>query len=554
MPKDPTINTIILAAGRMDYKNTPFHGVSSYGMMPVRGKPFILWCLEAAEKNVAENEITVVVRSNNSKLISYLNNLISWGKPIRLAVYDRSVFDTDNILTSILVGLQKCDLDVPTQIILGDTMIRGSFPEIKNVVLASNEIRASGAWCLIENSSKNQIIKFFNKQKGLDIGDKAALIGYYKLDDSKLLRHSVDQALNNCMTEISDALNIYQKRQNIAVQMTSDWLDFGHISSIVKASHELFSVREFNNLKVDSIRGTITKTSRNKQKLSDELYWYQHLPDELKIFVPRILKAKETKTTFSLEMELFGYPSLSEIFVHGENSFEDMTYMLDKLFKIQKTFLKYTTEANQSELAAIYRQKTIARVAELFETETLRPILEQDYLLINGKTFRNYNLLIDDLKSEIERLIAYNGKFSITHGDYCFSNILFDTMNYTFKLIDPRGRFLSRTIYGDARYDIAKLRHSAVGLYDFIILGFYNLLQKNNSEFEFTILADENVLALESYFDKLVLRYGFSTHQIKVIESLLFLTMIPLHKENSKRQKILYLIAIVKLNKILYEK
>lgn len=44
-------------------------------------------------------------------------------------------------------------------------------------------------------------------------------------------------------------------------------------------------------------------------------------------------------------------------------------------------------------------------------------------------------------------------------------------------MIDPRGITASgeMTIYGDASYDIAKLSHSIIGLYDWIIAGYYDV-------------------------------------------------------------------------------
>ena len=65
----------------------------------------------------------------------------------------------------------------------------------------------------------------------------------------------------------------------------------------------------------------------------------------------------------------------------------------------------------------------------------------------------------------------------ISHGDLCFSNILFDTRVESIKCIDPRGITPKGeySIYGDRRYDLAKLYHSVVGLYDFIIAGRYSL-------------------------------------------------------------------------------
>ena len=134
------------------------------------------------------------------------------------------------------------------------------------------------------------------------------------------------------------------------------------------------------------------------------------------------------------------------------------------------------------------------------------------------------------------------------HGDYCFSNILFDSSNYIFKLIDPRGRLdADATIYGDPRYDIAKLRHSVVGLYDFIVQGLFKLTE-NNSEFEYKILTTEDYRVLEDIFDKYSIENGFDVQEIKFIEGLLFLSMIPLHKDNFDRQKVFYLKAIELLN------
>ncbi len=54
------------------------------------------------------------------------------------------------------------------------------------------------------------------------------------------------------------------------------------------------------------------------------------------------------------------------------------------------------------------------------------------------------------------------------HGDLCFSNILFDTCSDCIKLIDPRAS-ISRDeprLVGDLRYDLSKLAHSVLGLYD----------------------------------------------------------------------------------------
>src|SRR5699024_6250012 len=58
----------------------------------------------------------------------------------------------------------------------------------------------------------------------------------------------------------------------------------------------------------------------------------------------------------------------------------------------------------------------------------------------------------------------------VFHGDFCFSNILYDSRGDRIKVLDPRGVSGSNeSIYGDLRYDIAKLSHSVIGMYDHII-------------------------------------------------------------------------------------
>ena len=149
---------------------------------------------------------------------------------------------------------------------------------------------------------------------------------------------------------------------------------------------------------------------------------------------------------------------------------------------------------------------------------------------------------------EFATRLSKNGTETVVHGDYCFSNILFDSSNYIFKLIDPRGRLnTDPTIYGDPRYDIAKLRHSVVGLYDFIVQGLFKVTE-TNTEFEYKILTTNDYCVLEEIFDKYSTENGFDVQEIKFIEGLLFLSMIPLHKDNFDRQKVFYLKAIELLN------
>lgn len=174
-------------------------------------------------------------------------------------------------------------------------------------------------------------------------------------------------------------------------------------------------------------------------------------------------------------------------------------------------------------------------------------ILSKEFEYINGSKYRG----LVSLKEGVENFaveLSKNGTECIVHGDYCFSNILFDSSNYVFKLIDPRGRLDAEpTIYGDPRYDIAKLRHSVAGLYDFIVQGLFEI-EESTTGFEYKIFTTNDYSILEDVFDNYALKNGFNPKEIKFIEGLLFLSMIPLHKDNFGRQKVFYLKAIELLN------
>ena len=314
----------------------------------------------------------------------------------------------------------------------------------------------------------------------------------------------------------------------------------------------MLKARVFNQLTLNVKRGSITKTSKNKQKLLDEVNWFRNLPLELRNLTPMIMDVKETKEDFSYEMELFGYPNLAEILLEENNTLSFWKKILKDLFLIHKRFEKYKRLADCSELREIYFSKTQKRLQDIqsYHPEIFE-MMKDDKIVINGQIFRNLKLFDNDLYQAIDKLLS-NECFTITHGDYCFSNILYDLKYHTFKLVDPRGRFRTQSIYGDPRYDIAKLRHSIVGLYDFIIAERYTIEEIEKNKYEFHVQIPDFLNDLGKIFDNLTVQNGYKLEEIKLIEALLFLTMIPLHSDDVNRQKAFYLIAVQKINNILY--
>ncbi len=532
-------NNIILFGGETKNENMPVGFYSSLALLPLRGKSVILRQLENLKDNYNLDEFIIVVCSDNYKLVKYIKGILSKKFKIKLV----QVNSKKNILSSLKYALQKADLSLPTRVLLGDTMILKSINDEVDIIYTSDDITMSDNWCLVDKNGY-----FYDKQKNISLIDKQALVGYYAFSDTKYLLNCCIKARLMLKKEISTALIMYKEKYKLKSKQIYDWYDLGHTSGLIKAKNLLFSARCFNSISVDTELGTLTKSSTKIQKLEDEAYWYKNLPTELKILTPRLIDFTKNEKYAKLTQELYGYPSLQELYLSGEVNLEDWQCIIKKLFNLHKKFEKYTKKSDKKSLEWLYLDKTLERISDLKGQNTYwENILKRNYIKINGVKLKGIPLLLQDIQKCI-RLLCDMDCETIIHGDYCFSNILFDSSNYVFKLIDPRGRLNKEaTIYGDPRYDIAKLRHSIVGLYDFIVHGFFELKEDDNG-FEYSIKTSSDYFVFESLFDSQVEKSGYKPLEIKFIEGLLFLSMIPLHKDNLERQKVFYAKSIELLN------
>lgn len=537
-------NNILLFGGETKNENLPVGFYSSLALLPLRGKPVIWWQLENLKNYGIENCI-IVVCNNNQKLIDYCKNVLCQNFKIKLV----QVGSHKNILSSLKYGLQKADEELPTRVILGDTLIPESINDETDILFTSTKITSSENWCLIGHDKNN--LYFIDKEQNVSVKDKEALVGYYSFSDTRYLLNCCITARLMLKKEISTALIMYQQKYKLKTQNIEDWFDLGHTSGLIKLKNILFSARDFNSIYVDTTLGTLTKSSTKIQKLEDEAFWFNNLPDELKVLTPRFISFKKDANKAELTQELYGYPSLQELYLSGEVNIEDWSYILEKLFTLHRNFEKYTSMENEQAMLWLYYDKTVQRVEELKRQKRYwQHLLNEEKITINGVKYNGIKVLWKSVEKYAQN-ISKNVTQTIIHGDYCFSNILFDSSNYMFKLIDPRGRLNAEaTIYGDSRYDIAKLRHSVCGLYDFIVQGLFKISEKYKT-FEYKVLATRDYKVLEKIFDNLVVQNGYNPQDIKFIEGLLFLSMIPLHKDNFNRQKMFYLRAVELLNSVL---
>ncbi|MDW8464030.1 MAG: hypothetical protein RML10_10715 [Geminocystis sp.] len=177
--------------------------------------------------------------------------------------------------------------------------------------------------------------------------------------------------------------------------------------------------------------------------------------------------------------------------------------------------------------------------------------MTKDSIKINGNYYRNFC----DIKEDVYSIIGANTNIedmSMIHGDLCFSNILIDIDNMIIKLVDVRGEFCKKDIFGDIRYDIAKISHSSIGGYENILFGFYDLkFIGSDIEFEIHSISNqqrENHIRLTL---ALIEELGYDPNLIMLITGLLFISMTPLHSEDRDRQLAQYINGVIILNNAL---
>jgi hypothetical protein len=479
-----------------------------------------------------------------------LTRFLSSAYADRLELKLQSLESSNSINVSLKAGLDAVPDANLVRIILGDTLIRDSFEGEESFAYAAN-VESSSRWCVIRTDSSQDIVEYIDKQEG-EIKTPLVLTGYYHLNDVKWLIECVDTALQAKERELSRVLLRYGAKTPLKAVTVKEWFDFGHIDTLVDSRNRLLHSRFFNSLKVDPLYHTLTKLSQNNEKLEDELNWYLALPEELRVLCPRIVRSSHSpEGKISITQEHYGYPTLAELYVYSDLRTETWTSILKLLFRLHNELRKYPGTLEQHYVSEMYANKTEQRLNLLMgEGLFWHKLMAQPTIRINGKQLPNLPQLREFIHFKSKEVVE-NASITIIHGDYCFSNILFDINSQIMRMIDPRGSFGKKGIYGDPRYDIAKLRHSVGELYDFVVADMFRIeASADYTTFDINLYATEVTKRTAESFDQLLEENGYVLEEIKFIEALLFLSMIPLHEDKPLRQQLMYCLGITLLNDI----
>lgn len=537
-------NTIILCGGGINFVNLPVHSNTNNSMIPVNGKPVISWILnDLLEKGITS--VIVVLKENNTRLRTFIDRNYRHNLQVTYVTLSTS----ESIVHSLFEGLKAGQSLLPTRVILGDTLIRDTYPTLSDYIFVQ-EVNDSQRWC-VADVAKNGIVTGYHDKQPHVPRPHFAVCGHYTFSHTGTLIDSTAVCYASQKKQLSDVLLSYQQKQPVTAVKAEQWFDFGNIDNLLKAKQQLLQSRFFNSLSIDPLLNTITKISEFDEKLRHELQWYKLLPARLRVLTPRIISEEIINNRLHLVQEYYGYPTLSELFLYSDLDEELWESIFMKLFALNGIFRKHTGSSDTMDAEGLYLTKNFARVEATRTDPYWDKLLQKQEIYFNGKKLVNFPILENEVRKRLKAVVE-NSTCAILHGDLCFSNILYDTSNQIIRLIDPRGSFGKPGIYGDPRYDIAKLRHSVVGGYDYIVSDLFEL-HENNGHFEGTIFKNDIADELSKLFDTILEQHGYLLLEIRLIEAMLFISMVPLHKDKPQRQKMMYITGIVKLNELICE-
>lgn len=360
--------------------------------------------------------------------------------------------------------------------------------------------------------------------------ENRVLSGYFSFSS----RQDLLQALQSSSGDFLAALKVYDSSRTLRPVDAGEWYDLGHFYTYCESKTRLTTERFFNGLSMD--KRSVRKYSGDSFKMECEINWLRQLPDELSLYTPAFLGVHDngdSATGYILERLMLS--TLSDLFTFGRLPASAWKSVFEECGRFLEDCQRYRSEdLKAADVMNLYEPKTQARLDEV-ERSGRWPVDQE--VTFNGEPMPS----LRDLVRQTGKLITPldEADIRLMHGDFCFSNIFYDTRSRCIKLVDPRGYVTNGrpTIYGDQRYDVAKLFHSAVGFYDLIIAGYYDL-DIRGTDIHFLIEPDTYVWQVRDAF--LGSRFGNINGDDPVLAAIavqLFVSMLPLHQEDEKRQK-----------------
>lgn len=353
--------------------------------------------------------------------------------------------------------------------------------------------------------------------------------GFFSFSDPSLFLQVLSESKHDFINAVEHYCNLTPQ---IKLLDQGKWFDFGHLQTYFSSRRSFTTERAFNNLHFQE--HFVIKSSADVKKMEAEFSWYKNLPSELSIYTPRLFDGvfKDKHQNYGYKIESLDAIALSDLATSCKISLNEW----EKIFSSSKKFLS-KLHGNKREIKgyreAFFIDKTLQRLKEFSKQSSIS--LEADWV-INEENCPNLMHIANESWEIIKN--SPKDQTCLIHGDFCFSNILYDSRAEIIRVIDPRGRIKEDqiTAYGDPLYDYAKFYHSLYGYYDFIIGNRFELIQRDYN-LNFSVKETDYMDHISSIAENhLISDSGYEKDVLVATSVQLFLSMLPLHFDKPNRQ------------------
>lgn len=450
----------------------------------------------------------------------------------RLAALGFTLIRTPDILSlgaALLYALGRLGFrDRPLRLLHGDTLVGGINLHLDDAA-AVMDGGDGYRWAKVRLSADGMMEAVTRPDQLAAAGFGPRLCGYFAFGSAA--RFAEKLAVSE--GDFYDALNRQAAETDVQAVTPDPWLDFGHVQTFFRSRRIVTTERSFNSLQIGEMH--VRKRSASAApKLRAEARWLREAPPAIAPFCARVLDEGEDADSYYYDSEYEYMPTLAELHVFGRVTPPAWSRILGSC----AGFVDASVRAGgHAEVDGLLHRLVVDKTARRLEAFADAAGLDLDApLTFNGAPAPSLRRCL----REIEATLAGCGDApSVMHGDFCFSNILYSFRTGRVRLIDPRG-LTERgefSLYGDRRYDLAKLMHSIHGRYDLIMAGQYTGGRTGAHAFELAFPAEAWRQQVEGIAAPLTMggvRLGSGV--VWAAMTSLFLSMPPLHGDRPDRQ------------------
>ena len=426
------------------------------------------------------------------------------------------------------------------------TIPDNQFTETKSIYFGDNKISKEN-WSAISYLNKKNVEYLF-KKKDIDFKKKCYPFTGRISSGKNNIKDALEEINTDQMDDLLYLAKILIEKYDHSIKHEK-WYDAGHNTTYFETKISSFSSRFFNEIKYNYKRNSIIKISQDTIKQKKEINFYKKIPSKLKVFFP-IFLTQDRQDKVNLELEYLPFPNLSEIFLFrkiGANRWENI---VKSLFNIYSEFyLNNESKKFLYDSSHLYSEKLkrriniLNKIVDNLNNKLLYKIINTG-VKVNNNFLPSLKVTYSQLQKELKQ-IEKQRPLLFGHGDLCFNNILIEPISGSIKLIDPKADSIGdkKIGYVDPFYDLAKLNHSFRCFYDSIVNNMFFISSKNN-QYVLKIYKPFNYDVANFYFQKIFLENLIDKEILRILTSNLFLSMIPLHKDDEQRMGALLIIGI----------